>query len=105
MRHVHLVFLALVALAPGAAAPATAAAPAPAPVTVRVSAAVGEPVNINTADVPELMRLQGVGRTVAERIVEYRKQHGPFKRAEELRRVQGIGKGLWERNRARIVVE
>lgn len=62
-------------------------------------------VNINTADVNTLMTLDGVGRRVAERIVEYRQAHGPFKKPEEIRRVEGIGAGLWERNRARIVVE
>lgn len=62
-------------------------------------------VNINTADVKTLMTLDGVGRRVAERIVEYRQAHGPFKRPEEIRRVEGIGAGLWERNRARIVVD
>jgi len=70
-----------------------------------ITAKVGEPVNINTADVKELMRLEGVGRKVAERIVQYREAHGPFKQPEELRRVEGIGHGLWERNRARIVVK
>jgi competence protein ComEA len=62
-------------------------------------------VNINTADVKTLMTLEGVGRRVAERIVEYRQTHGPFKRPEEIRRVEGIGAGLWEKNRARIVVD
>ncbi|MGH7323678.1 MAG: ComEA family DNA-binding protein [Candidatus Rokuibacteriota bacterium] len=63
------------------------------------------PVNINTAGVPELMTLSGVGRTVAEKIVQYREAHGPFKKPEEVRRVRGIGAGLWERNRERIVVK
>src|SRR2546428_13683166 len=46
------------------------------------------PININTADVKELMKLEGVGRRVAEKIVEYRDTHGPFKkpgRSEERR--------------------
>ena len=62
-------------------------------------------VNINTASAKELQTLDGVGHTVAERIVSYREEHGPFKRAEDLRKVEGIGAGLWERNRARIVVK
>jgi competence protein ComEA len=72
----------------------------------RAAAAPAAPgrVNINTADVKTLMTLEGVGRRVAERIVEYRQAHGPFKRPEEIRRVEGIGAGLWEKNRARIVV-
>ena len=67
--------------------------------------ATGGPVNINTADVKELMKLEGVGRKVAEKIVEYREQKGRFQKPEEIRKVEGIGSGLWERNRARIVVK
>ena len=62
-------------------------------------------VNINSADVKELMTLTGVGRKVAEKIVEYRDAHGPFKKADELRKVEGVGNGVWERNRERIVVK
>ena len=62
-------------------------------------------VNVNTADVKSLMTLTGVGRKVAEKIVEYRDSHGPFKKAEEIRKVEGIGNGVWERNRERIVVK
>ena len=62
-------------------------------------------VNINTADVKELMKLEGVGRRVAEKIVEYRGTHGPFKKPDELRKVEGVGDGLWERNRTRIVIK
>jgi len=62
-------------------------------------------VNINTADVKSLMTLTGVGRRVAEKIVEYRERRGPFKKADELRRVEGVGTGVWERNRGRIVVK
>ena len=64
-----------------------------------------EKVNINSADVKELMSLTGVGRKVAEKIVEYRDTHGSFKKADELRKVDGIGNGLWEKNRDRIVTK
>ena len=60
--------------------------------------------NINTADVKELMKLEGVGRRVAEKIVEYREAHGPFRKPDELRKVEGVGDSLWERNRTRIVI-
>ena len=62
-------------------------------------------VNINSADVKELMTLTGVGRKVAEKIVEYRDNHGPFKKADEVRKVEGIGTGVWEKNRDRIVTK
>ena len=78
------------------------------PVRVRSSAPhheSTEKVNINTADVKELMTLTGVGRKVAEKIVEYRDNHGPFKKADELRKVDGVGNGLWEKNRERVVTK
>ena len=62
-------------------------------------------VNINTADVKELTTLDGIGHKVAEKIVQYRDAHGEFKKPEEIRKVDGVGSGLWERNRARIVVK
>lgn len=49
------------------------------------------PINLNTATVTELMQLPRVGARTAERIVAFRKQHGGFKRPEELMNVKGIG--------------
>jgi competence ComEA-like helix-hairpin-helix protein len=62
-------------------------------------------VNINTATAKQLMTLAGVGRQVAERIIEYRDSRGPFKKADELRRVEGVTTTLWEKNRDRIVTK
>src|SRR5690349_16635751 len=76
--------------------------------SVTAAAAVGEnndKININTATAKDLQKLEGVGHTVAERIVHYREEHGPFKRGEDIRKVDGIGASLWERNRERIVVK
>jgi competence protein ComEA len=85
---------------------ALAAAPALGVVAPRtVSAATADKGNINTASVKELQKLDGIGRGVAQRIVEYREVNGPFKRGEDLRKVEGVGAATWERNRARIVVK
>jgi competence protein ComEA len=62
-------------------------------------------VNINTAPVKELMKLDGVNRKLAEKIVEYRDAHGQFKKATDIRKVEGFGSGLWDKNRERVVVE
>ena len=62
-------------------------------------------VNINTADVTALMTLSGVSRAVAEKIVAYRATHGRFSTAAEIRKVDGVGHAVWERNRARITVK
>ncbi|MXO78321.1 competence protein ComEA [Paenibacillus sp. OT2-17] len=48
-------------------------------------------VNINTATTAELMELPGVGAKKAEAILNYRNQHGAFKRVNDLDHVKGIG--------------
>jgi competence protein ComEA len=73
--------------------------------TVGDKAGHGDKININTADVKELMKLAGVHKKTAEKIVEYRQAHGLFKKPEEVVKVDGIGHALFEKNRARIVVE
>lgn len=73
--------------------------------TITASTPVGGKVNINTGSVKDLMTLAGVGKKVAEKIVEYRGAHGAFKRAEDVRKVEGLGDALWERNKDRIVVK
>ena len=52
---------------------------------------VSFPVNINTADADTLTALPGIGRVLAERIVAYRRQNGPFRAVEEIMKVEGIG--------------
>lgn len=63
-------------------------------------------VNINTAD-PETLSdlLNGIGKSRAQAIIEYREQHGGFKDASELVAVKGIGPSILERNRSVIRVE
>jgi competence protein ComEA len=87
------------------ASPAVAAAVAESSASSAAVSEAHDKININTASAKELQKLDGVGRSVAERIVHYREEHGPFKRGEDLRKVEGIGPGLWERNRDRIVVK
>ena len=53
-------------------------------------------VNINNADASQLALLPRVGPSVAGRIVDYRKQNGGFKKAEDLMLVQGIGEKTFE---------
>ncbi|MBB01308.1 MAG: hypothetical protein CMJ47_01540 [Planctomyces sp.] len=49
-------------------------------------------VDPNEATWIELSLLEGLGETLSKRIVENREEHGPFRRAEDLLRVRGIGK-------------
>ena len=63
------------------------------------------PVDINTADAETLSaELNGIGMARALAIVEYRDQHGPFKSADELTNVTGIGQHTLELNRQFILV-
>lgn len=53
-------------------------------------------VNINTASASELTLLPRVGEKAAERIVAYRTEHGPFKKAADLMQVKGFGAKTFE---------
>ncbi|MCH8334916.1 MAG: ComEA family DNA-binding protein [Proteobacteria bacterium] len=69
-------------------------------------AAFAGPVNINTADAATISaELQGVGMSKAQAIVDYRKNHGPFKSLEDLTLVKGIGDRTVEINRANILLK
>jgi len=64
------------------------------------------PVDINTADAATISaELKGIGLSKAQAIVEYREKHGPFKTAEDLSLVKGIGDRTVELNRADIRVK
>lgn len=52
-------------------------------------------VNINTADAGELEVLPEIGPTLAKRIVDFRRAHGPFASAEEIMEVEGIGPSIF----------
>lgn len=62
-------------------------------------------VNINTADVPALKRLPGIGPSLAQKIVDYRESHGPFGRPEDLQAVPGIGPAKYEAVKELITTE
>ncbi len=63
-------------------------------VTLGLLASIGmaiAAVNINTATEQELDSLPGIGPAKAKAIVEYRKAHGDFKSADDIKNVKGIG--------------
>ena len=63
------------------------------------------PVNINQADAATIAKsLDGIGKSRAEAIVAWRDAHGPFKKADDLHHVKGIGKATIERNRSAILL-
>ena len=60
-------------------------------------------VDINSADAETISaELKGVGLSKARAIVEYRKKHGPFRSADDLSLVKGIGERTVELNRSDI---
>ena len=68
-------------------------------------AAEVEKVNINKASVEEISKLEKIGPSYAERIVQYRKEHGPFEKPEDLMKVKGIGPKTFELNKQKIAVD
>jgi len=68
---------------------------------------VGQPattVDLNRAGIPELTSLPGIGPALAERIVAWRHEHGPFRSVEDLLRVPGVGPALVNSIRGRVRV-
>lgn len=60
------------------------------------SAGSAGPININTASVEELTKLDGVGEATAQKIVAERTKNGPFSSVEDIKRVSGIGEKKFE---------
>jgi competence protein ComEA len=66
----------------------------PGPVPAATSATSGAPtapLDLNTATEPDLESLPGVGPVLAQRVLDWRAQHGPFSSVDELTEVSGIG--------------
>jgi len=53
-------------------------------------------IDVNSADWPEFCLLPGVGEVLAKRIVDHRKERGPFRDLNALREVRGIGPKTFE---------
>lgn len=62
-------------------------------------------ININSATWEELTLLPGIGETLAQRIVAYRQENGPFESIDDLSKVSGIRLGLVNDIRKFVSVE
>lgn len=65
---------------------------------------VWEPLDVNAASAEELEQLPGIGPVLAQAIVDYRTEHGPFGSVDELLQVSGIGETKLENIRNEITV-
>ncbi|MCU1691923.1 MAG: DNA-binding protein [Frankiales bacterium] len=66
--------------------------------------AAGALVDLNTATSADLDGLPGIGPVLAERIVDYRTAHGPFRSVDQLREVSGIGESKYQSLRDAVTV-
>ena len=64
----------------------------------------GELININTATLEEFDSLPGIGPTIAQRIIDYRTENGPFSAIEELMDVSGVGPATFDEIKNLITV-
>ncbi|MFB3737656.1 MAG: helix-hairpin-helix domain-containing protein [Candidatus Velamenicoccus archaeovorus] len=64
----------------------------------------GGPINVNTATAADLEALSGIGEVLAQRIVDYRTEHGPFASVDDLLDVSGIGDAILADIRDQITV-
>lgn len=63
------------------------------------------PVDLNRAGAGDLATVPGIGKALAQRIVEFREEHGPFKRVEDLMKVKGIGEKSFEKIRPHVAIK
>ncbi len=62
-----------------------------APLQAAENSAAVKKININSATLVELQELPSIGVKIAQRIIDFRKKNGNFKRIEEIMKVKGIG--------------
>lgn len=64
-----------------------------------------EPIDINSADVAQLEKINGIGPAKAKAIVDYRTQNGPFQKIEDLEKVPGIGPKMLEKIKTEVTIK
>jgi len=69
-----------------------------------ISVIAGQKLNINTATIDQLQNLPGVGSHIAQEIINYRHEHGPFQKVEDITQVKGLGEKKFEKIKDLITV-
>jgi competence protein ComEA len=62
-------------------------------------------IDINSADAEELSKLPGIGETLAQRMIKFREENGPFRKREHLMLVDGISEKRYRGLRQYVRVE
>ena len=62
-------------------------------------------VDLNQAELEELLSVPGIGQSLGEKILRYRREHGPFQSLEDLEAIPGIGEKTVEALRDYLYVE
>jgi len=88
-------------LAPTASATASLAASGPASTAAPAATSL---ISINTASAAELTALPRVGPALAQRIVDYRNSHGPFRAIADVMQVSGIGPAIFQQIKDLITI-
>ena len=63
-----------------------------------------EKIDVNTASKRSLEEIKGIGPTLADRIIQYREEHGPFEKVEDIVSVKGVSEKLLEKINSQITV-
>lgn len=62
-------------------------------------------INVNTASAEEIAAIPGLGEKKSQAIIKFREKHGPYAKAEDLKKVDGIGDKLFVKIKPYIIVK
>jgi competence protein ComEA len=96
--------LSVLVILVGLAVSAPVAVAAPAASTSKAAPGTVVPVDLNQASESELTAVPGIGPATAQRILEFRKEHGPFTQVDDLLKIKGIGEKSLEKLRPYVKV-